>query len=176
VSDAALRPAVLADARAIAEVHVEGWRWGYRGPVADDELDRLDVGEREEMWSEVLSDPRARRQRCFVAEVEGRLVGFVESAEATAEMHPPPPEAGEILALYLRESAQGRGIGRALLAEATRHLRSQGFPTAVLWVLEGNGRARRFYEAARWTRDDGRAIFEAEDHVELPAIRYAIQL
>ncbi|WP_051864524.1 GNAT family N-acetyltransferase [Streptosporangium roseum] len=44
----------------------------------------------------------------------------------------------------------GTGVGRALMDDALPHLG----PRAVLWVLEGNERARRFYEEAGWSADD----------------------
>lgn len=47
----------------------------------------------------------------------------------------------------------GTGRGRALLAAAEERLRGDGFDEAVLWVLAGNDRARRFYEAAGWAHD-----------------------
>jgi ribosomal protein S18 acetylase RimI-like enzyme len=39
------------------------------------------------------------------------------------------------------------GIGKRLAGEAERILKSRGYEQAVLWVLEGNRQARRFYEA-----------------------------
>jgi hypothetical protein len=39
----------------------------------------------------------------------------------------------------------------------------------VLWVLEGNERAERFYRAAGWARDGGRKVeeFQGTDLVEV---------
>jgi RimJ/RimL family protein N-acetyltransferase len=39
------------------------------------------------------------------------------------------------------------------VAAAVDGLRQARFTTATLWVLEGNGRARRFYERAGWAPD-----------------------
>jgi hypothetical protein len=36
-------------------------------------------------------------------------------------------------------------------------LRARGFEPITLWVLEKNERARRFYEIAGWTLDEGSA-------------------
>jgi Acetyltransferase (GNAT) family. len=47
------------------------------------------------------------------------------------------------------------------MAEATRLLTDSGCREAILWVLESNQRARRFYEAAGWRADGGHKIDES---------------
>ena len=42
------------------------------------------------------------------------------------------------------------------LAEARRRLWEAGFVDALLWVLDGNDRAVRFYEGEGWTADGAR--------------------
>jgi len=44
----------------------------------------------------------------------------------------------------------GHGAGRSLLQASERRLREAGFSAAILWVVAGNVRARRFYELAGW--------------------------
>ena len=41
------------------------------------------------------------------------------------------------------------------MAHAVAQLRAMGFREAVLWVLDTNQRARRFYEVAGWHLDGG---------------------
>jgi hypothetical protein len=43
----------------------------------------------------------------------------------------------------------------------------------VLWVLEGNARARRFYEAMGWLPDGGRQLLEMVG-AKLYEIRYRL--
>ena len=53
-----IRPAIPADARPIAEVHVRTWQEAYRGIVPDAVLDALDVDDRERRWKhEWLATP-----------------------------------------------------------------------------------------------------------------------
>ncbi len=49
-------------------------------------------------------------------------------------------------------------------------MRSSGFTCAILWVLEGNERAERFYCAAGWERD-GRKL-DTVQGVEVAELRY----
>ena len=67
----------------------------------------------------------------WVAEVEGRVVGF---AALTADM---------LSQLYVHPDAQGRGAGSALLDRA-KERRAAGF---TFWVFQENEQGRRFYEA-----------------------------
>lgn len=80
---------------------------------------------------------------------------------------------GEVSLIYLSPDEVGKGVGRALFAYAVEDLRQRGYAQAVLWVLEGNGRARKFYEAAGWT-PDGRHKSEKRPGAVLHEVRYQI--
>jgi ribosomal protein S18 acetylase RimI-like enzyme len=69
---------------------------------------------------------------------------------------------GEIYALYVDPGRYGGGLGRMLMAHARGRLKEQGFEAAVLWVLQGNERAARFYEREGW-KPDG-AVREEEPY------------
>jgi hypothetical protein len=77
-----IREATPADAAGIAEVHIAGWRWGYRGLLPDALLESLSVERREVGWRDALARP-ADEQTTFVAEVAGRIVGFAGAAPVT---------------------------------------------------------------------------------------------
>ena len=56
-------------------------------------------------------------------------------------------------AMYVLPSAWGGGLADELHAAALDQLRAHGAMRARLWVLELNGRARRFYERHGWQPD-----------------------
>ena len=56
--------------------------------------------------------------------------------------------------------AWSTGVGSALMGAALDHLRAQGFRQVTLWVLEGNGRGRTFYERWGFTDDGSRHVEE----------------
>ncbi|MGO9874305.1 MAG: GNAT family N-acetyltransferase [Acidimicrobiia bacterium] len=62
-------------------------------------------------------------------------------------------------------------VGRALIAAAREHLRSQGFTEACLWVLVGNDRAERFYRADGWVSNGTRRV-AAVHGVVVNEVRY----
>jgi len=65
-------------------------------------------------------------------------------------------------------------VGRTLFAWATARLFAALYPGAILWVLESNTRARRFYELAGWTLDNKTKIESLPGGVQLQEVRYGI--
>jgi len=59
-----------------------------------------------------------------------------------------------------------------LLQAACERLAAQEFTSAVLWVLEGNTRARRFYAKDGWTPDGLRRVEKVWD-VKVQELRYS---
>ncbi|WP_268873357.1 GNAT family N-acetyltransferase [Streptomyces mutabilis] len=67
------------------------------------------------------------------------------------------------------------GIGKQLMAAALTTLGQADYAQAVLWVLEDNERARRFYEAAGW-RPDGAAVVDTTGGAALNKLSYGHRL
>ncbi len=143
-----IRPATVADARAIAEVHVASWRGAYRGLLPDETLAALDIEVRAARWMRSIVEGR---YRLLVVEGESGVYGFASIGRSRDP--DAGDEVGELLGLYLHPDSWGLGLGRALHDSALETLRGEGFVVATLWVLAGNEQARRFYEHAGWRRD-----------------------
>jgi GNAT superfamily N-acetyltransferase len=136
-----LRPATVTDAPMIARLHAESWRAAYRGFYRDDYLDGDIVEERLAVWRERF-DPPADNQYVLLATDGGDALGFV-----CAYGDHDPVWGTLVDNLHVLPAHQGRGLGRRLLASAAAWSR-QRYPDAglYLWVIDGNARARRFYE------------------------------
>ncbi|MGA8089034.1 MAG: GNAT family N-acetyltransferase [Terracidiphilus sp.] len=134
----AIRAAGIADAGAIAHVHVESWRTTYAGIVPDAYLAGLDEILRARLWREWLES----QALVFVAEWDGRVVGFAHGGE---NREPLEQCDAELYAIYLLKDAQKRGIGEALLRMMASALLERNFRSMAVWVLEQN-RSRGFYE------------------------------
>jgi ribosomal protein S18 acetylase RimI-like enzyme len=149
-----IHAATVADARAIAEVHVASWRAGYRGLMPEAYLAELSVEHRVAMWETILAD------RVTVVLVAGEPVeGFVAFN----------PQTAEIGALYVDPPRFRTGVGSGLLDAA--HERLAGKPEIVLWVLEGNDAARAFYERHGYEADNGTAIHEPSGALQIRMAR-----
>jgi GNAT superfamily N-acetyltransferase len=54
--------------------------------------------------------------------------------------------AADLVSMWVRPGARGRGVGQALVAAAAGWARDHGHDTLHLWVTESNESARRLYE------------------------------
>lgn len=170
-SEVRIRQAGPDDAAGIAAVHVDSWRAAYVGLVPQAVLDRLSVDRRQVFWSARLGDPGDTRT--FVAEDRGRIVGFAGTGRPRAPEN--PPGTAELETIYLLPDAWRHGVGRRLMARALHDLAKRGFSSAILWVLTGNERGRRFYEAAGWQPDGRRQMLDF-DGTPVEEMRYLIEL
>jgi ribosomal protein S18 acetylase RimI-like enzyme len=160
-----VRPAVPDDADGIAEVHVASWRGAYKGLLPAAMLDALSVERRAKQWQEELAKAN---QTTWVAVQAERVVGFASvggSRDADTG-----PGVGELYAIYVIPPAWGRSVGHALHEPAVTRLASE-YNEAVLWVLDGNARARGFYERHGWV-PDGAVKEEQRGAAVLNEVRY----
>jgi len=164
------RDARLEDAAAIASIHVAAWRAAYNDLMPPAYLAALDVDRARERWEQWL------RTACpvVVVEANAEVVGFCRygpSRDSGAS-----PSMGEIVAVNLCPASWRQGLGRELLLVAISRLRAAGFTEATLWVLHGNERARRFYEALGWRADGAERIQTELTGSPLHEVRYRLPL
>ena len=157
-----IRVAVPADAGGIARVHIASWQVAYEGVFPSDFLGSLDLEVRTGWWEALLG----RKERItFVADAEDGIAGF--------SLIGPSEDAGwgEIFAIYVLPTHWAKGIGRDLIVASERQLAEDGFERALLWVLQGNDRARAFYERQGWV--EGKPIrLETIGGTEITEVRY----
>jgi GNAT superfamily N-acetyltransferase len=139
-----VREATPADAAAIARVHYDTWQTAFRGILPDQYMDRTSAGyeKRKSAWESALKE-KNRTKIIGVAEDEsGQIVGFaVAGPERTGD----PAYQGELEAIYVLQSHQRRGVGRALISWAAARLAESGFTSMLLWTL-ADSPYRPFYE------------------------------
>jgi L-alanine-DL-glutamate epimerase-like enolase superfamily enzyme/ribosomal protein S18 acetylase RimI-like enzyme len=156
---AALRPAVTADAPALAEVFLAAWRSGYRGVVPDDVIDGLEQADWTATLGRVLDTPG--RHTAVAVDDRGAPVGF-----ATYGADDEHPADGYLASLYVHPRAGGQGVGGRLLGHA---LDAMSDVDVRLWVFDGNAAARRLYERAGFRPDGARTT---DPRWRTPQVRY----
>jgi len=76
---------------------------------------------------------------CFVAEIDGRVVGYVTTVVQR------PASRGWIPNLAVAADSQGLGVGRMLLERALGHFRSLGLAQAKIETMASNPVGRHLY-------------------------------
>lgn len=141
-----IRAATDADVLQMARVHITSWRETYPGLLPDSMLARLSIAEEAIRWQRMLDRPGGRSAAAFVGELDGLVVGYGScGAQRTPLLHE-RGFTGEIGELYVLGSAHRHGVGSGLMKAMAGMLMERGHRAISLWVLEENGRARRFYE------------------------------
>ncbi|MFN8516215.1 MAG: hypothetical protein U0841_27230 [Chloroflexia bacterium] len=136
-----IRDATPADIPAIARIHVDSWRATYRGLMPDDLLAGLSYERRERLWTQVIGRLDDAVGCTVVADesAEG-IVGFAGWRNRRGDWD----YDGELLAIYLPETHQGRGLARP-----------SSWQSSSVWRRRGNARC---CSGARYQRDWARLL------------------
>ncbi|MEO8705014.1 MAG: bifunctional helix-turn-helix transcriptional regulator/GNAT family N-acetyltransferase [Kofleriaceae bacterium] len=94
-----------------------------------------------------------KRERCWIAEREARIVGSVFLVQKSATI-------AQLRLLYVEPSARGLGIGARLVQECTRFAQQARYRKIVLWTNSVLASARKIYEA------EGYRLVEESPHAE----------
>ena len=124
------------DLFSVSRVYEESWRAAYRGSLPQGYLDCLPTGK----WVPYLE--QAGRESLLLR--DGEII--VGTASCCASRFPELPGWGEIVSIYLLPEYWGKGYGKLLFSAVVEQLEAMGCRDIFLWVLEGNQRARAFYE------------------------------
>ncbi|KIF02801.1 acetyltransferase [Streptomyces sp. RSD-27] len=162
-----------ADIEAVSTIRVRGWQAAYAGLIPRTYLDAMTVEDDAERRRQWFSRP-GRTAQDLVAPGDGGPAGWICLGPCRDEL-PDRAPAGEVYALYVLPDLIGTGIGRRLLDGAHVRMRDAGFTDSVLWVLDGNERARHFYERAGY-RPDGGTWDDDYDGTVLTELRYRRRL
>jgi ribosomal protein S18 acetylase RimI-like enzyme len=143
----------------IAELWHAGWHDAHPGHVPDELTATRTLAEFQHRAPHRTADTT-------VAEVDGQLAGFVMVV------------GDEVEQVYVAAAYRGTGVAEALLDDAVRRVAAGGHREAWLAVVEGNTRARRFYERRGW-RDAGALPYEVTSGgrtLVSPCRRYAFSV
>ena len=108
----------------------------------------MNVEQMAETNQKILSEPGI--YKCYYAEHNGAMIGRLFINKSRDE---DKADSGEIGAMYLLSEYWGKGYGREMMDFSLAELKRMGHDEVLLWVLEANNRARRFYEKCGFSFD-----------------------
>ena len=167
-----VRVATVCDASDIGHLQVLSWQVAYRGHMPDEFLNNLSVQKSVNKWRELTRDPN--KTVLVIDDDRGRVAGFsilVVSRDTDAR-----PMTAEVGATYIHPDKWRKGLGRALLSESIDQERQWGFHEITLWVLEGNLRARSFYESIGFSLDGTAKTVDRAEGFSIKEVRYRFNL
>ena len=106
----------------------QGWDVRFEGMVA-------------EIVGKFIAGFDGKRERCWIAEKEGEILGSVTLVKQSARV-------ARLRMLYVEPHARGLGLGKRLVAECTRFARRAGYRKITLWTESHLAPARGIYQAA----------------------------
>lgn len=82
----------------------------------------------------------------LVAEVEGKLAGYLIAQDTEPESYREPMKVAEMEAFFIAEGHRGGGLGAAMVAEFEVWAKARGCVRTMVVVSAANAGAIRFYE------------------------------
>ena len=120
----------------ISNIYESSWKYAYKGIIPQDYLNSIPPGH----WANNVN--RADMHNLVILE-NNQVIGTASICKSRWEKY---SDYGEIVSIYLLPEYIGRGYGQHLFKVCVDELTKMGFDKILLWVLEENQRARKFYE------------------------------
>lgn len=172
-SSSIFREATQEDVDGLAEVLVLSRKAAYQGKIPASHLEGMTVAQKAEEWREILRSPTTKT---FLAQnLDKKVIGFVNFGNYRDE-NLPNEEVVEIRTLYVHPEYWRKGIGKNLAELAIQNCKNSGSKRIVLWVLDSNEPAQRFYQSLDFQPDGRVKIDKRIPECELRQIRFSKNL
>ena len=132
-----VRATTMTDWQALREIRLQALR---DAPDAFASTYAREAAFREDEWYR-----RATRDGSFIAFLSETTPAALGGGYLAA------PQVVELIGMFVRPQARGRGVGEAVIDAVVSWARAQGASTVHLWVTETNKHARMLYERCGFT-------------------------
>ena len=134
-----IREVKYEDIEQIVDINIKDWKKVYKGIIDDEILDNLNREEKIKKWREHYNIGNV-----IVAEENGTILGYCRYDDNV--VYENTDIDSEIIAIYVDCDKLGNGIGRNLIKYVKKDLKNKNKTKMVIWCLEKNQNARKFYE------------------------------
>ena len=110
--------------------------------------------------ADFLTEFDPKRERCWIAEVNGQNVGHIFLVK-----HPTEPSTAKLRLLLVEPSARGLKLGSALVEECVSFARAVGYKKITLWTQSILVAARHIYQKAGFRLVEEQANFKFSQHL-----------
>lgn len=135
-----IRKANEEDIKKIAEIHVETWRYSYKGIIHRDYLDKFEI---ENSYNNNLRLLNKEEIYIYLAEFNDNICAFIIfslNSRGSDFLN-----YAEIWGLYVLPDYQNKGVGKKLFNEAKQILCKNKIDNLMLWALKDN-KDKEFYK------------------------------
>ena len=136
-----IRPAVPEDTPVLARIQTEAWKAAFGGILSPEAL------------AQATNPEEAQAMHAFVLEhqlahvslqcIDGTPQGMTAWSDNRDNLG---CDTAELICIHSLPQFWGHGYGAHMIQHALEEAKHAGYVRLVLWVFEGNERARRFYE------------------------------
>lgn len=143
-----IRYANIGDAKTLGEIHSKSWKVAYKGIVPDEILKNITIEKRQAYFEKALTEEWEEDAIIFK---DNDAVGLIciGKCRDVDKTH----TCGEIWGIYLLPEYWNMGIGSELINWGINELKKRNYSKVILWVLEENTNARKFYEKVGFKHD-----------------------
>jgi len=145
-----IRNATPEDAKDIAALHINAWRWAYKEKVPAGYLNSLSVTKYTRRWKKWLIKLQPS-SRVYVATHAKKIIGFSHVGKSMDQ--DALESTGELFQLYIDKIYLKKGIGKALMHKGLEFLSKKELKKVTLWVMNSNVATISFYENFGWKPD-----------------------
>lgn len=164
-----VREGEIEDVEVISQIYAHSWKAAYVGLIPQTYLDDL----KEDFWVEKFKEWLISGELHVKLVLEGSevvgAVGYGKTLEGERKGW------GELRSFYLLPTYFGKGYGKVLMQEVKKALKEMGCKGIYLWVLEGNERARHFYEKQGFVQTEEKWTGKILDQ-EIVDVGYILEL
>ncbi|MDR1159402.1 MAG: GNAT family N-acetyltransferase [Syntrophomonadaceae bacterium] len=136
-------------------IHSKSWQAAYRGIIPDNVVDDFLPEKRAAIFQKVITTNPEEYYLFKVDDIPAGIGSLYKNYEENMD-----ETEGEIYSIYFHPDFWGTLATHKAVEFCLDRLKELGFKRIVIWVLQDNIRARKFYEKHGFTLDGAQQILE----------------